>query len=100
MESEGYLVRTAESAEAALALLAGELPQLILMDLQLPTMDGLELTRRLKSRPDTREIPIVALTANAMRGDEEAAREAGCDDFITKPVDARLLARVVGGLIA
>ena len=86
---EGYDVRTAGDAEEALAVLATFRPRLILMDLQLPGMDGLELTRRLKADPATRDIVIVALTAYAMKGDEERARAAGCDGYVTKPIDTR-----------
>jgi len=82
---EGYLVIEATDGVEALAQARAELPDLILMDLALPTMDGWEATRRLKSDPDTRRIPVVALTAVAMRGDEEQARAAGCDDYIPKP---------------
>ena len=87
----GYEVRTATDAEEALAVLGDFRPRLILMDLQLPGIDGLELTRRLKSDPAHREVKIVALTAYAMKGDEEKARAAGCDGYITKPIDAETL---------
>jgi two-component system cell cycle response regulator DivK len=91
LASKGYKVRTAASADEALAALAEEVPRLILMDLQLPGMDGLTLTRRLKSDPRTRDTLIVAVTAYAMKGDEARAREAGCDAYITKPIDTRTL---------
>jgi two-component system cell cycle response regulator DivK len=86
-----YDVKTAMDAEEALALLNDYQPELILMDLQLPGMDGLELTRRLKNDPKTHNIIILALTAYAMKGDEEKARAAGCDGYITKPFDTRML---------
>ena len=89
--SEGYQVMTAESAEAALELLKTFRPHLILMDLQMPGMDGLELTRRLKADPLTRDIVIIALTAYAMKTDVHRALDAGCDDYITKPLDTRTL---------
>jgi CheY-like chemotaxis protein len=89
--AEGYDARTAVDAEQALVLMEQFMPRLILMDIQLPGMDGLELTRRLKAEPDTRKIVIVALTAFAMKGDEEKARAAGCDGYITKPIDVRTL---------
>ncbi len=92
---EGFEVRVAADAEEALALLAVFRPRLILMDLQLPGMDGLTFTRQLKSDPATRDILIVALTAYAMKGDEEKARDAGCDGYITKPIDTRSLPMVV-----
>ena len=86
---EGYEVKTAGNAEDALTVLAGFKPKLILMDLQLPGMDGLTLTRKLKGQPETKDIQIVALTAYAMKGDDEKAREAGCRGYITKPIDTQ-----------
>lgn len=86
LDDEGYEVRTASDAEEALALLAAFHPRLIMMDLQLPGMDGLELTRRLKSDPATRDIIIIAVTSYAMKGDDQKAFAAGCDDYITKPI--------------
>ena len=72
-----------------------ELPDLILMDLSLPVLDGWEATRRIKAAPGTRRIPVIALSANAMAGDREKALAAGCDDFETKPVDLpRLLGKI------
>jgi CheY-like chemotaxis protein len=91
LTSEGYDIRTAADAEEALDVLDGFRPRLILMDIQLPGLDGLALTRRLKSSPETREIAIIALTAYAMKGDEERAVAAGCDGYITKPIDTRSL---------
>jgi CheY-like chemotaxis protein len=85
--SEGYRVQTASDAEEALKILETFAPDLILMDIQLPGMDGLALTRRLKSDPARRHILIFALTAYAMKGDEEKALAAGCDGYITKPID-------------
>jgi DNA-binding response OmpR family regulator len=89
--NEGYKVMTAASAEEALELLRSYRPQLILADIQLPGIDGLELTRRVKKNEDTRNIGVVALTAFAMKGDEQKAVEAGCDGYITKPIDTRSL---------
>ena len=100
LAGEGYDVRTATDAEAALELLATFHPRLILMDLQLPGMDGLELTRQLKADPTRRDIVIVALTAYAMKGDEEKARAAGCDDYVTKPIDTDVLPTIVAGHLA
>src|SRR5689334_16468460 len=94
LSGEGYQVLTAADAESALELLKTSSPQLILMDLQLPGMDGLTLARRLKSNPATQPIPIVAITAYAMKGDEDKARAAGCDGYITKPIDTRTLPSV------
>jgi len=87
LEQEGYQVLTAESAEAALRLTLAERPDLILMDLQLPGMTGYEATRRLKADPSTATIPVLAITASAMLGDDLKAREAGCDGYLTKPLD-------------
>lgn len=97
---EGYDVRTATDAEEALAVLATFRPRLILMDLQLPGMDGLELTRRLKAEPATRDTVILAVTAYAMKGDEQKALDAGCDGYITKPVETRTLPGVIADYLA
>lgn len=99
-ECEGYLVDRAQSAEGALEAIARKRPDLILMDLALPGMDGLSLTRALRGRADTRHIPVVALTAFAMRHDEERAREAGCDAYLAKPIDTRALPELLAGLLA
>jgi CheY-like chemotaxis protein len=93
--AEGYDARTAVDAEQAMSVLNEFKPKLILMDIQLPGMDGLELTRRLKSEKSTRDIVIVALTAYAMKGDEERARAAGCDGYIAKPIDVATLPATV-----
>jgi DNA-binding response OmpR family regulator len=89
--NEGYKVLTAASAEEALELLRSYHPDLVLADIQLPGMDGLELTRHIKQDKDTRDITVIALTAFAMAGDERKAVEAGCDGYITKPIDTRSL---------
>ena len=91
LANEGYKVQTAASAEEALEMLRGYHPRLILADIQLPGIDGLEMTRRLKRDENTKDITVVALTAFAMKGDEQKAREAGCDGYITKPIDTRTL---------
>ena len=91
LAGEGYSVRTAGDAEEALAVLHECHPQMILMDIQLPGTDGLELTRRLKADPSTRDITILGLTAYAMKGDEERIRSAGCDGYVPKPIDTRAL---------
>lgn len=88
---EGYEVLRAVDAEQALVLLATTLPDLILLDIALPGMDGLTLTRRLRADARTASLRIVALTAFAMVGDEAKAREAGCDGYISKPIDTRAL---------
>lgn len=91
LAAEGYAVRTAQDADEALLVLARFRPRLILMDIQLPGMDGLELTRRLKADPATRNIVILAMTAYAMKGDDEKALAAGCNGYLTKPLDTRVL---------
>jgi CheY-like chemotaxis protein len=95
LAASGYDLTTASDAHEALSFLEHRAPDLILLDLQLPGMDGLELTRRLRARDDTRAIPIVAVTAYAMKGDETKARDAGCNDYIVKPIDKRLLRAMV-----
>jgi CheY-like chemotaxis protein len=100
LASEGYEVRTAIDAEEALRILESFTPRLILMDLQLPRMDGLELTRQLKADPARRGIIIMVLTAYAMKGDEEKAFAAGCDGYMSKPIDTDALRRVVAEHLA
>jgi CheY-like chemotaxis protein len=91
----GYDVQTAIDAEQAMSVLASFCPRLILMDIQLPGMDGLELTKRLKAAPATRDAIVLAVTAYAMKGDEQRALAAGCDGYVTKPIDTRTLASLV-----
>jgi CheY-like chemotaxis protein len=95
LTSEGYQVRTAVDAEDALTILESFAPRVILMDIQLPRMDGLALTRRLKSDPRHRDIVIIAVTAYAMKGDDEKALEAGCDGYMSKPIDAQALSAMI-----
>lgn len=95
LQVEGHTVVPASDAEEAQALLARKVPDLILMDIALPGMDGLELTRRLKADPRLRNVPVIALTAFAMKGDDQKAREAGCDGYITKPIDTRTMPALV-----
>ncbi len=100
LSSKGYDVRGVGDAPEALQLLQSFRPGLILMDLQLPGTDGYELTRRFKGDLALRDIPIIALSAYAMRGDEEKALAAGCDGYITKPIDTRAFpARIAEFLI-
>lgn len=91
LTAKGYVVITATNAEEALELLNRVTINLILMDLQLPGMDGLELTRMLKADPKYLKTPIIAITAYAMKGDKEKALAAGCDGYIAKPIDTRKL---------
>jgi CheY-like chemotaxis protein len=95
LQGEAYDVRTAADGAEALAVVGEFQPRLILMDVQMPGMDGFEVTRRLKADAATREIVIVALTASAMKGDEEKARAAGCDGYVSKPIDTRSLPAVI-----
>jgi len=95
LAGEGYDVRTAADAQEALQILQELHPHLILMDIQLPGMDGLELTRILKSDPLTRDIKIIGLTAYAMKGDEERIIAAGCDGYVPKPIDTRTLPTLI-----
>ena len=91
----GYEILSATDGAAGIAMAAAERPDLILMDLNLPKIDGWEATRRLKADPTTRDIPIIALSAHAMAGDREKALATGCDDFDSKPVDFdRLLGKI------
>ena len=95
LESRGYEVIEAVTGEEAMKYLRDSNPDLILMDIQLPNVDGLELTRDIKSNPKTADIPIVAVTAYAMKGDRERILEAGCDGYISKPIDTRKLILLV-----
>jgi CheY-like chemotaxis protein len=95
LTGEGYDVHTANDAEEAIRVLGELRPRMILMDIQLPGMDGLALTRRLKADPATRDIRILGLTAYAMKGDEEKMMAAGCDGYIAKPIDTRTLPGVI-----
>jgi two-component system, cell cycle response regulator DivK len=95
LERRGYEVITAVDGEQGLELARSAAPDLILMDMSLPVLDGWEATRQLKAASVTQSIPVIALTAHAMRGDREQALEAGCDDYDTKPVDfPRLLTKM------
>lgn len=95
LQVHGHSVIEAGSGHEALCLAARETPDLILMDLTLPELDGWQATCRLKAQPETSAIPVIAITANALSGDEQRARDAGCDDYMAKPVLPReLLDRV------
>lgn len=99
LASPRYEVRTAPSAERALDMLGSFHPDLILLDLQLPDIDGLELTRRLKANPALSGIPVVAVTAYAMKGDEERARAAGANGYVSKPVDKKAFRQLVADFL-
>jgi CheY-like chemotaxis protein len=91
----GYEVLVAEDGVAGVSMARSETPDLILMDMSLPVLDGWEATRQIKATPETQTIPVIALTAHAMAGDEEKALSAGCDAYETKPVDfSRLLMKM------
>jgi two-component system, cell cycle response regulator DivK len=95
LSNAGYELVEAVTGEDGVAAAARELPDLILMDIQLPVMDGYEATRRIKADPATRGIPVIAVTSYALSGDEEKARAAGCDGYVAKPFSPRqLLAKV------
>jgi two-component system cell cycle response regulator DivK len=95
LERRGYQVIIALDGEQAVVMARSETPDLILMDMSLPVLDGWEATRQLRAASETRTVPIIALTAHAMQGDREKAIEAGCDDYDTKPVEfQRLLAKI------
>jgi two-component system, cell cycle response regulator DivK len=100
LQSAGHTVLTATDAEAGLTVARDEHPNLILMDIQLPGMDGLEATALLKRDDATRAIPVIALTALAMKGDEERIRAAGCDGYIAKPMRYQEFLATVGAQLA
>jgi CheY-like chemotaxis protein len=100
LAKQGYDVRTVTNAGETMELLPEFRPSLILMDVQMPGVDGLELTRRLKADASTAAIVIIAVTAYAMKGDEEKALAAGCDGYITKPIDTRALPKIVADHLA
>jgi two-component system, cell cycle response regulator DivK len=91
LANAGYRLTEAENGEQALAAVEQQPPDLILMDIQLPVLDGYEATRRIKANPSLRTIPIIAVTSYALSGDEDKARAAGCDDFVPKPYSPRQL---------
>ena len=99
LEAAGYVVIQAGTAEDGIELARAESPDLILMDISLPGMDGLEATGVLKQDPATKGITVIAMTAHAMRGDEEKAVAAGCSGYITKPIDTREFPKAVARFI-
>lgn len=100
VQSAGHTVLSATNAEDGLTLALGDQPNLILMDIQLPGMDGLEATGLLKQDDATRDIPVIALTALAMKGDEERIRAAGCDGYIAKPMRYQEFLSIIGAQLA
>ena len=99
LTGSGYTVIEAADGEAGVAKAKSALPDLILMDIQMPAIDGYEATRLIKADPDLKPIPIVAVSSFAMKGDEEKARAAGCDHYVTKPYSPMQLLRLIRGLI-
>jgi two-component system cell cycle response regulator DivK len=100
LERRGYHVAIALDGQQGVEMAGSEAPDLILMDMSLPVLDGWEATRRLKAAPETQPIPIIALTAHAMVGDHEKAIEAGCDDYDTKPVEFQRLLEKIEAILA
>ena len=100
LEAEGYDVLEAEDARQAMAVLETQTPDLIFMDINMPDIDGYTLTTRLKSMPGLGDVPIVAMTANVMKGDRERSFEAGCDGYIQKPIDVDKLPEQIGRFLA
>jgi len=99
LELAGFNVVQAETAEKGIALAKAELPDIILMDISLPVMDGLTAAKIIKADDLTKEIPVIAVTAHAMEGDEDKAMAAGCDGYLTKPINTETFSRTVGGFI-
>jgi two-component system cell cycle response regulator DivK len=99
LAGSGYTVIEAADGEAGVAKAKSERPDLILMDIQMPVIDGYEATRRIKVDPNLKPIPIVAVSSFAMKGDEEKARAAGCDHYVTKPYSPMQLLRLIRGLL-
>lgn len=100
LEANGFTVYSAHTAEEGLRMASKLLPDLVLMDFSLPGMDGLTATKKLRANPATCHITVVGLTANAMKGDEELALNAGCTGYLTKPINTRTFAAIVKNLIA
>jgi len=99
LEANGFSVLQAQNAEVGLRLAREAMPTLILMDLSLPGMDGLQATKALKSDPATRHLIVIALTAHAMKGDQEVALNASCDGYLTKPIDTRIFVDTIASII-
>ncbi len=99
LEAHGFVVRTATNGVEALDAVRADRPDLVLMDMMMPVMDGFEATRRLKADAGTRDVPVVGLTALAMDGDAARVRAAGCDDYVTKPIDVKSLPGKIRAII-
>ena len=99
LKAKGYSLLKATDGEEALDMAMRERPDLIIMDMQLPKINGLEVTRKLKSTPAFSHIPIIAITAYAMKGDKERAIEAGCDAYLSKPINTRELPGVIAQML-
>jgi len=99
LTSSGYEMLEAADGKAGVDKATGEKPDLVLMDIQMPVMDGYDATRQIKADPDLKPIPIVAVSSFAMKGDEEKARASGCDHYITKPYSPMQLLKTVRGLV-
>ena len=100
LKSEDYVLLKATDGEEALAIAAIDHPDLVLMDIRLPRLSGLEVARKLKKNTQLSHIPIIALTAHAMKGDMEKAMEAGCDSYVSEPIDTRQLPKLVADLLS
>jgi CheY-like chemotaxis protein len=96
LRSQGYQVSEATSAQEAFEMLKNDPPDLIVMDIQLPGKDGLEITKELKGQPETADIPVIAVTSYAMKGDREKALAAGCSGYVTKPIDKTIFLAEIG----
>ena len=100
LETKGFTVISARTAEEGLRLAQQHLPELILMDFSLPGMDGVTATKSLKANPATRNLAVIGLSANAMKGVEESALNAGCSGYLTKPIDTRSFASIIESFLA
>jgi two-component system cell cycle response regulator DivK len=100
LEADGFEVVEAESATQALETISEQVPHLILMDINMPEIDGYTLTNRLRQNPKTHGVPIIAMTANVMKGDRERTLEAGCDGYIQKPIDVDILSEQLKGFLS
>ena len=99
LTGSGYAVIEAANGEAGVAMAKSERPDLILMDIQMPVLDGYDATRQIKAEPDLKSTPLIAVSSFAMKGDEEKARAAGCDSYVTKPYSPMQLLRVIKGYL-